>query len=208
MTVSCILRPTDVCRRGSPAVRVSDAEQVRVGVVGDQRQHRRLASTPSGGQGRASGNCRLTQIFVPGPARSGLRGGLGGCNRSSGRPGRSSLTATVRSPFVTHRTTVGSNATASRAEPLSLPALWLGQRLAAMLALHSGSPLDACCTTCGSNGPAKRRSVARLVAGCIGPHQRPTSRGCSDGDCGKLHPKLVELPLHDRLLDHNEVAPR
>ena len=42
MSISCVLGATDVCSRGSPAVRVSDAEQVRVSVVGDQRQHRPL----------------------------------------------------------------------------------------------------------------------------------------------------------------------
>ena len=42
MSISRVLRPADVCSRGSPAVRVSDPEQVRVSVVGDQRQHRPL----------------------------------------------------------------------------------------------------------------------------------------------------------------------
>ena len=45
MPISRILGAGDVCRRGDPSVRVSDAKQMRVIIVGDQRQHRPLTSS-------------------------------------------------------------------------------------------------------------------------------------------------------------------
>ena len=39
MPISRILGASDVCRRGDPPVRVSDAKQMRVFLVSDQCQH-------------------------------------------------------------------------------------------------------------------------------------------------------------------------
>ena len=92
MSIARVSGATHVCRRGSPAVRVSDAKQVRVSVVGNQDEHRLLTLAEVQGKTTPAEVARLGRSG-PLTTREPCRGGLDGCNRSPGRLDRSGPTA-------------------------------------------------------------------------------------------------------------------